>query len=95
MVPVTVTLPEASSVSAVLTPALLCILLLSCWAQASQCMLTVSSTVVNPLTWEATTSGIGSPSAAGKGDNTFATLFVFLVILVQIACGSTTPFIVT
>lgn len=46
-------------------------------------------------TWEATTSGRGSPSAAGRGDNTLAILLVFFIIFMQMACGSTIPLIVT
>ena len=46
-------------------------------------------------TWEVTTSGTGSPSASRNGDMILALLFVFLVILLQIAWGSTIPFMVT
>ena len=47
------------------------------------------------FTCEVTTSGIGSPSAAGNGDKTLALLLVFFMIFVHTALGSTIPFMVT
>lgn len=38
---------------------------------------------------------MGSPSAAGNGDKTFAFLLVFFMILLHTAWGSTIPFMVT
>ena len=46
-------------------------------------------------TCEVTSSGMGSPWLAGKGDKTLAILLVFFIILLHIAFGSTTPFMVT
>lgn len=45
---------EGENVAQVVLPLILSIFFWSCSAHASQCMLTLSSTVINPVTWSKT-----------------------------------------